>query len=152
MILQDDGLSIAKVLCDPLTFFAIQDDTTELRIDSMVLVEPQAILRNHIELSAKNAEGFAVDAVRVACEASVTFQSAHWGQWLGSHAAWTSGLALWISEWIANAAALMGSSPTTILPSSSTKIKSDTEIWEKCFDRGFNPSGINQHHAIYRDC
>lgn len=43
-----------------------------------------------------------------------------------------------LSEWMANAAALIGSSPITTSPSSFTKIRSDTQIWEKCWERGLS--------------
>src|SRR5277367_2213832 len=54
------------------------------------------------------------------------------------HAAWTSGRALWISLWMAKAAALMGSSPTTTSPASLTRMRSETVIREKCVERGLS--------------
>lgn len=67
-------------------------------------------------------------------------------------AACTSGLALCISEWIANAAALIGSSPMTTSPSSFTSIRSETPICEKCMDSGFSPAPHRQpqhNHASH---
>lgn len=43
-----------------------------------------------------------------------------------------------LSEWIANAAALMGWSPSTTSPSSFTRIRSETQISEKCIDSGLS--------------
>jgi hypothetical protein len=39
---------------------------------------------------------------------------------------------------MAKAAALMGSSPSMTMPSSSTRMRSETLIWEKCAERGFS--------------
>lgn len=43
-----------------------------------------------------------------------------------------------LSEWMANAAPFTGSSPSTTIPSSFTRIRSETLICEKCVLRGLS--------------
>lgn len=78
-----------KMSCDPSAFFAVQDDSAKLRIHCMVLhprrsaaismsigasgsmtdlVEPQAVLSDHVQLAAKDRKGLSIHAVRMACK------------------------------------------------------------------------------------
>lgn len=66
MVLQNDGLSITKMLGNTLSLLTIKDDASKLWVYGVVLVESQAVLGDHVELSAEDAEGLAIDAVCVA--------------------------------------------------------------------------------------
>lgn len=54
MVLQNSSLSVAKALRDPLAFLSVEHNATKLRVNRVVLIETQAVLRDHIELSPKH--------------------------------------------------------------------------------------------------
>ena len=66
MVLEDNSFSISKVSCDSLAFFPIENDASELWIHSVILVESQAVLGDHIELSTEHRECLAILSWRLA--------------------------------------------------------------------------------------
>lgn len=61
MILQNSRFPVAQTFSNLPPFLTVQDHASEVRVYSVALVESQAILRHHIELSAKDRECFPVD-------------------------------------------------------------------------------------------
>jgi hypothetical protein len=60
VILQNNCLSISQVRGYSSALFAVQHDTSELRIDGVVFVKSQTVLRDHVKLTTENGERFAV--------------------------------------------------------------------------------------------
>jgi hypothetical protein len=67
MVLQNNRLAGSKMRSDPFAFFSIQNNTPKLWIYGMIVVEPEAVLSDHVQLPPKDTECFSIDAVRVAC-------------------------------------------------------------------------------------
>lgn len=152
--------SRTQSVCDALAFLAGEHDAAKVLVHAVRLVEADAVLGDHVERLAEDGPCFAVHRVRVAATSSmvisVIFSSAAgkhaWAEGgrgevqqrkegKRAYAACTSGLRLWMAEWMAKAAALMGWEPWTTVPDSSTRMRSETLIWEKCVERGFSPGG-----------
>lgn len=66
VVLKDNRFPVAEVGGDALPFLAVEHHAPELRVDGVRFVEAERVLRHHVELAAEDAEGFAVDGVRVA--------------------------------------------------------------------------------------
>jgi hypothetical protein len=66
MVLQNHRFAPAQCLCNSLSFFAVQDNAAELFVHGMTFVEPQGILRHHVEGFAEYGIRLAGDTVRVA--------------------------------------------------------------------------------------
>lgn len=66
MILQYDRLAIPQRFRNPLPLLAVEDHPAEPVVHGMALVEPQRVLRHHVERLAEDGERLAGDAVRVA--------------------------------------------------------------------------------------
>lgn len=66
MILEYDSLSITQVRRDPPSLVRVQYYPSKLRIDRVRLIKSQTILRHHVQLPSKHAEGFAVHRMRMA--------------------------------------------------------------------------------------
>ena len=135
MILQNHGLPIPECFCDSPALFSIEYYAAEVIIHAVGPPEPERILRHHVELSSEHAERFAIDAMSMACcidirtscgsplactvvDRAMTVSISRSGRSFGDQ----RNSPLWISEWIAKAAALMGSSPSTTWPSSFTRM------------------------------
>lgn len=54
MVLQDDRLPITQVLCNPPPLLPIQDHAAKLRVYRMILIKPQTVLRDHVQLAPKD--------------------------------------------------------------------------------------------------
>ena len=54
MILQNSSLPITQRSRDPSPFFPVENHAPEIRVHSMTLVEPQRVLRHHIERLAED--------------------------------------------------------------------------------------------------
>ena len=54
MILQNRRLAIPKTLGDFPPLLAIQHHAAEIRVNSMALIETQAVLRDHIKFAAES--------------------------------------------------------------------------------------------------
>ena len=66
MVLQDRCFGIAQSLRNPPAFFTIEYNTAEVVVHAVTLIEAQTVLRDHVELTAKDAERLSVHRVRMA--------------------------------------------------------------------------------------
>lgn len=66
VVLQDDRLAITQVFCNPPSLLAIQYHAAELRVHRMILIEPQTVLRNHVQLPPKYRERLPIHAMCMA--------------------------------------------------------------------------------------
>ena len=62
MILQYRSFAIAKTFCDPLAFFPVKHNAAELRVDRMVFVKAQTVLRDHVEFSTEDRKSLTIHA------------------------------------------------------------------------------------------
>lgn len=71
MILKNDSLAVAKMLGDLLTLFSIKNNTSKLGIHSMVFIESERVLCNHVQLAAKGRKRLSVCRMRVTSSINV---------------------------------------------------------------------------------
>jgi hypothetical protein len=66
MILEDDGFAVAYNGGDASRFLSVQDDSSEIVVHGMALIESKRVLGDHVKWLAKDRESLAGDAVRMA--------------------------------------------------------------------------------------
>lgn len=65
VILQDDGLLVAKGASDIAAFFVSEHDAAEIVVDGVVVVEAARVLVDGLEFASQGGEGFGGEAVAV---------------------------------------------------------------------------------------